>query len=153
MLCAYVRSITAIACQGMPAIILTDAAALRIQQEDTRLTADTLHRACVSILTSLLRKTSGTASGQYEAILRAHCVQVLTATPAGADNSDFKRKFALLGSLAGACNIASVENSTSSVFGDIIPYLLNTVERGLQECSAALSAGITLRSGFLFFPL
>jgi hypothetical protein len=140
----------------MPAIILTDAAALRIQREDTRLTADTLHRACISVLTSLLRKTSGTASGQYESILRAHCVQVLvssTATPAGAHNSDFQRKFALLGALAGACNIASVENSTSSVFGDIIPFLLSTMERGLLECSAAPSAGITLRSGFLFFPL
>jgi hypothetical protein len=135
-LCAYVRSITALACQGMPSIITTDTTVLGVQREDSRIAADTLHRACISVLASLLR-----SSKQYESILRTHCVQVLVLSTATASGSEFKQKFALLGALTGACDIASVENGTTSVFGDIVPYLLSTVERGLQVSAAAPAEG------------
>jgi hypothetical protein len=131
----------------MPAIITTaPTAAVSVQREDSRITAETLHRACVSLLTSLLQSSARAASGQYEAVLRTHCVQLLVTpqTTAGAQDSECKRKFALLGALAGACSIASVESSASSVFADIVSYLLSAVEDGLQRAASSTSAG-TLR--------
>jgi hypothetical protein len=163
-LCGYVERVTDLAIHGMPALVQhTETAAdstlspAQVQAEDKRACAETLHRACVSLLVTLCD-----AGEDYQAVLRAHCLSALASSAADAtrhvDGASalegvHKRVFSLLGSVAATSTVTPGSDQGSSVFSEVVGQLQKTVETCVEAAGATTEDAHKAGESLLLFSL
>ena len=157
-LCTYVRTITDLACYGMPTIVKIEPSVLIVSAEDTRVTSEILYRSCVTFLVSLV--DTSTVVGSYSSIVHLHCVYQLlqAASDSKLSRAVQNRVYGLLGALARTCSMPASQLSqaaqqSQSMFGLAVCSLTEAVRRSVEMATSADSVGkTTLIVAIVYYP-